>query len=69
MSDDGPDYKLEMQKLRVAIMTQQAQLGRYDLEVMECHSRIAQAEKNKRATEKAIAENTKNLELMEKEHL
>jgi hypothetical protein len=61
MADKMPDYHVEQQKIRVQIANLQANLARYDLDIMEADSRKKQAYINIEATKEAIAHSEETL--------
>ena len=68
MADPGPDYGVEIQKLRVQQISLQGNMERYKLELLEIASRKRQAFVNIESTEAAIADVKKKLVSLVKTH-
>ena len=68
MADVMPNYHVEQKKLEFQIKNLEANLLRFELEILEIIDRKKKAIENIEATNRAVAEHTARLQSLEKEH-
>lgn len=65
---EGPNYKLEIIRLKHALIQQEANLFRQTLDIAEALSRIEKATENRAAHERAIEDYEEKIAALEKTH-